>query len=170
MISKSTPLAEILKLAPPCSCKACNHGCIMGSGSLAEGDIEKIAQFLKLDVKKAQKKYFEYVTLLHKKILKPKTLRKGKPFGTCIFFKNNKCSIHPAKPLECRVAMACKPYGEELMIWFMLNHVLDTEDNESIREYASYLNSGGKTIPGGKLEEIVPEQKRLKMILSRDIV
>jgi len=169
MIRKETPLKDILEITPACSCNQCNHGCKMGSGSLIDGDVKKIAKFLKISEKELKKKYLEKVILLNKEILKPKTIRKGKPYGKCIFFKNNKCSIHPVKPLECKVAMGCKPYGEDLMIWFMLNHVLDKDNPESIRQYASYLNSGGKCIPGGRLDEIVPNKKKLKRVLSREI-
>ncbi len=169
MISKDDPLDKVLELAPACSCPECNHGCKMGSGSLIEGDAEKIAKFLGMPLKEFKKKYLVKLRMLNKEILKPKIDRfKGKPYGPCVFFKKNKCSIHPVKPLECKIAMGCRPYGEEMTLWFMLNYVLDVNDDESIREYASYLKSGGKTILGGQLEEIVPDKKRLKKILEND--
>ena len=169
MITKETPLNEVLNLAPACSCNHCNHGCTMGAGSLIETDVRNIANFLKISEREFKKKYLEKVKLLNKDVLKPKTLRKGKPYGQCIFFKNKRCSIHPVKPLECKIAMGCKPYGEELMIWFMLNYVLDKNNPESIRQYVSYLTSGGKTIKGGELKDIIPNKKRLKKILDYEI-
>jgi len=170
MINASTPLDEILALAHECSCSQCNHGCKMGSGILAEGDAEAIALFLKIDKKRLEKEYLEKILLLNKQLLRPKLIRKDrKPYGRCIFFRNDRCSVHPVKPLQCKVAMGCKPYGEELMIWFMLNYVFDRRDPESIRQYASYIDSGGKTLPGGALKDIVSDSKRLKKILDRDI-
>ena len=168
MITKDTSIEEIQKLAPACSCEQCNHGCKLGSGFLAKGDKEKIASFLKIDVKELEKKYLEKLRLLNKDMFRPKLERKnGMPFGKCNFFKDNKCSIHSVKPLECKIAMGCREYGEELTQWFMLNHILDINNKESIREYASYLKSGGKTLSGGELKELIPDKKKLKKMLKR---
>lgn len=169
MISKNDPIDKVLELAVACSCPECNHGCTMGSGSLIDGDAQNIAKFLGIPLKKFKKKYLSKLRMFNKEVLKPKIIRKkGKPYGPCVFFKKGKCSVHPVKPLECKLAMGCRPYGEELTLWFMLNYVLDTNDDESIREYSSYLKSGGKTLPGGQLEDIVPDKKRLKKILDGD--
>lgn len=172
VLRKDTPVSEVLKRAPPCSCSSCNHGCTMGSGFLAQNDFEPLAQFLGISVTELKKKYLERRMLFGKEHWRPRLLRKinprtGKkmPFGKCIFFKNNKCSVHPAKPLECKIAMGCKPYGEQLTQWFMLNHLIDTNSPESMQEYASYLSAGGKTLPGGTLRELIPHaQKRKKML------
>jgi len=48
----------------------------------------------------------------------------------------------------------------------MLNYLVNKNDPESIRQYAAYLKSGGKTIPGGKLEELIPDKEKLKKILN----
>lgn len=48
----------------------------------------------------------------------------------------------------------------------MLNYLVNKDDPESIRQYSTYLKSGGKTIEGGKLEELVPDKEKLKKILS----
>ncbi|MDO8481199.1 MAG: hypothetical protein Q7S65_05310 [Nanoarchaeota archaeon] len=158
-------MPQILALAPPCSCKDCSHGCTIGSGFLAEGDKEKLATFLGISVQRLESEYLEEAFLFNKKVWRPKILRTGKPYGKCVFYENG-CKVHDAKPLQCKVAMGCKPYGEELQLWFMLNHLIDTKDPESVRQYAQYLKAGGKTLPGGKLEELVPDKKRLQEILS----
>jgi hypothetical protein len=139
----------------------------MGSGILAKGDVEKLASFLHLTEEEAKDKFLEEIEQFDQKLLRPKLLRKGKPYGKCIFFdEENGCTVHEVKPLQCKVAMGCKPYGEQLMLWFMLNHIINTDDAESVRQYAQYLQSGGKTIPGGLLEELIPSEKKLKEMLN----
>ena len=107
----------------------------------------------------------------NKKIFKPKLLReKGKVYGRCIFYSDDKgCIIHEVKPLECKTSMQCKDYGEELSVWFMVNHIVDPGDAESVRQYAQYIKSGGKVISGASLEKIIPDKEKLGKILSYEI-
>ncbi len=172
MIHKNTPLKEVLKLAAPCRCDSCNHGCKFGSGSLAGDDSEKIAAFLNISEEELKKGFLEETELFNKKVLKPKVLRKEeKPYGRCMFFDDEKgCTIHEVKPLECKTSMQCRDYGEELSVWFMVNHVVDANDAESLRHYAQYIRSGGKLIPGASLEELVPDKERLRKILNYEIL
>ena len=172
MITKNTPLKEVLKLAAPCQCNACNHGCKYGSGSLAEGDSKKIAEFLKISEEDLKKDFLEETELFNKKILKPRLLRQGrKPHGKCVFYDDGKgCTIHEVKPLECKTSIQCKDYGEDLSVWFMVNHVIDKSDPESIRQYAQYIKAGGKMIPGAGLENLVPDKEKLEKILSYEIL
>ena len=172
MIHKNTELKEVLKLAAPCMCNACNHGCKFGSGSLAGDDSKKIAAFLNVSEEELEKGFLEETELFNKQILKPKVIRnQGKPYGKCVFFDEQKgCTIHEVKPLECKTSIQCKDYGEELSIWFMVNHVVDTSNPESVRQYAQYLKTGGKLIPGASLEELVPDKEKLRKILSYEIL
>lgn len=172
MITKNTPLKEVLKLAAPCQCGACNHGCKYGSGSLAEGDSKKIAEFLNISEEDLKKDFLEETELFNKKISRPKLLRKkGKVHGKCIFYNDNKgCKIHEVKPLECKTSVQCKEYGEDLSVWFMVNHIVDANDPESIRQYAQYIKSGGKIIIGAELENLVPDKEKLRKILSYEIL
>lgn len=172
MIHKNTPLKEVLKLAAPCQCNACNHGCKFGSGSLAGDDAKNIARFLNIPEEDLKKHFLEEVELFNKKLSRPKLIRENnKPFGRCIFFDDEKgCTIHPVKPLECKTSIQCKDYGEELSIWFMVNHIVDAEDPESIRQFANYIKSGGKLIPGASLQDLVPDKEKLKKILNYEIL
>ena|SRR3989338_3307053 len=172
MITKNTPLKEVLNLAAPCQCNACNHGCKYGSGSLDEGDSKKIAEFLKISEEDLKKDFLEEVELFNKKVLRPRLLRKkGKIHGRCVFYSDSKyCTIHEVKPLECKTSMGCKDYGEELSVWFMVNHIIDAKDPESIRQYAQYIKTGGKVIPGAELEKMVPDEEKLRKILSYEIL
>ncbi len=171
MIHKNTPLKEVLNLAAPCRCNACNHGCKYGSGSLAGDDSKKIAAFLGVSEEELKKGFLEEVELFNKRLLRPKLIRESKPFGRCVFFDDEKgCTIHDAKPLECKTSINCKEYGEELSVWFMVNHIVDANDPESIRQYAQYIKSGGKLIPGAELKNIVPDREKLTKILSYEIL
>lgn len=162
----------MLKLAAPCRCNACNHGCKYGSGSLAGDDANNIAAFLMISEEELKDKFLEEVELFNKKIFRPKLLRdKTKPYGRCIFYDDNKgCTIHEVKPLECKTSIQCKDYGEELSVWFMVNNIIDAENPESIRQYAQYIKSGGILVPGAKLEELVPDKEKLRKILNYEIL
>ena len=171
MITKATPLSTITKLAPACSCHACSHGCSMGSGMLAEGDEKHIAKFLGISEEELKQKFLEEQELLNKTMLKPRLERHGKPYGKCVFHDAKRgCTIHEVKPLQCKISMGCKPYSSDLTAWFTLNHVLDQHDPEAVRQYADYIAAGGHVIPGGKLEELVPDKKIRKKIMGFKIL
>ena len=172
LINKNTPLKEVLKLATPCRCNSCNHGCKYGSSSLAGDDSKKISAFLEISEEELKKGFLEEVELFNKKILRPKIVReKNKTYGQCVFYdEQNGCTIHEAKPLECKTSIQCRDYGKDLSVWFMVNYVVDANDPESIRQFAQYIKSGGKLIPGASLEEIVPDKEKLRKILSYEIL
>jgi Fe-S-cluster containining protein len=164
MIIKKTKLSKVLEHGK--KCKKCGHCCSHGSGSLAEGDLKKIADFLKTSEEEVRKLCFEEVERFNTKRLRPRSIKINKPYGRCIFFnKTQGCLIHPVKPLECKVGN-CSDKGEELSLWFMLNYFVNPNDPESVRQYSAYLKSGGKTLKGGKLDEIVPDKKELKKIME----
>jgi Fe-S-cluster containining protein len=162
MLKRKTPLREVLKLGTVCRQR--NHCCRFGSGFLVGEDLKNIAAFLKKDEKQVITEYLEEKELFNTKRLRPK-LTSDKPYGECIFFNGKGCSIHEVKPLQCRVGN-CSEHGEALSKWFMLNYLVNPKDPESIRQYASYLASGGKTIPGGKLNELVMDKEKLREILT----
>ena len=172
MITKNTPLKEVLKLAAPCRCVACSRGCNFGSGALAGDDVENISEFLKISEEQLKKGFLEEHELFSRKILKPKLMRENnKPYGRCVFFDDKKgCTIHEVKPLECKTSIQCKGYGEELSVWFMVNHVIDVNDAESIRQYSQYIKSGGKIIPGAELKNLIKDDERLNKILDYTIL
>ena len=170
-LTKNTPLKEVLELVHQCECGACANGCKYGSGFLADEDIALIAKHLGVTEEVLKKEFLEEVEKFNTKKLRPKILRKNKQYGKCIFFdEKSRCKIHDAKPLECKISMGCKPYGEQLSLWFMLNHFVDESDAESIRQYAAYLKSGGKTLAGAELETLIPDKEKLRKILSFEIL
>lgn len=171
-ITKATPLEKIRKLAPACRCDACAHGCTMGSGFLADDDAKHIAKFLGITEDELKTKHLEEVEQFNTTLLRPKIERKdGKPYGKCTFYDKKKgCTIHNVKPLQCKISMGCKLYGSDLHAWFVLNHMVNEHDPESIRQYTEYIKAGGNVIPGGSLEELVPNREVRKKILSFEIL
>ena len=171
-ITKETPAEEIIKLAPDCRCNACEIGCKFGAGFLVKGDEEKLAKFMDISEDELKAKYLEEVEMFNTKMLRPKILREnGKQYGRCTFFDEKKgCTVHEAKPLQCAISMGCKPYGSQLITWFVLNNAVNPHDPESVRQYATYLEAGGEIIPGGKLEEIVPDAELRKKMMDFTIL
>lgn len=159
MIDKKSTLREILKIC--LDCKKCGSCCKFGTGFLVEGDLSKIAERLGMSEENVKKKFLEEVDHFNKKMLRPKT--KGKPYGNCVFLKGKLCSIQSVKPLHCKIGNCS---SSELSAWFLLNYVIDPKDPEAIRQYRIYLESNGKEIPGGRLQDLVPDSEELKKILS----
>ena len=170
-LAKDTPVNEVLKLTNPCKCEACTIGCRHGSGFLVEEDIPRIAKFMNISEDVLKKEFLEEVEKFNTKRYRPRILRKNKPYGKCIFFDEEiGCKVHEVKPLECKISMGCKDYGEQLSLWFMLNHFVNKNDAESVRQYASYLKSGGKTLEGAELKDLVPDKEKLRKILELKII
>ena len=170
-LSKNTPLSEVLKLAPACSCSSCAHGCTMGSGCLIDSDIPIIAKHLRITEDELKQKYLETLEIFNKKVHRPKLQRSGKPYGECIFHDKTKgCTIHEVKPLQCKISMGCKPYSAELTSWFALNHILNATDPEAVRQYASFIANGGTVIDGGALDQLVPDKTMRKKMLNYEVL
>lgn len=167
-IRRNMTAEEVMKLAKPCSCEACRHGCTMGSGVLAEGDKERLARYLGITEQELEEKYLEKTEQFNRTRFRPRLLRKGgRPYGRCVFYDDKEgCAVHEAKPLQCRTAMGCKDYGEDLATWFAVNHLVDSDDPESVRQYEAALKGGMRAIQGGKVEDIVPDKNRLRKIRS----
>jgi len=167
-ISVKTPLKDILKLAGDCN--KCGHCCKYSSGYLVGDDAKKIAKFLKINEKELKEKFLEQGEKFNTKLHRPKIIKKdNKPYGECVFYDNKEmCTIHEVKPLHCKVG-GCNEHGEALHIWFTLNYFVNKNDPESIRQWAAHLKTH-PTIPGGELEELVPDKKTLNKILSFKIL
>lgn len=165
-ISKKTPKKTILKLGK--ECKRCNKCCKFGSGFLISEDLKNIADFLGIKEEELKKKHLEEVEKFNTKRFRPVTLKQGKKYGVCVFLSQDGCKIHPVKPFECKISN-CSKYGQSISIWFMLNYFVNADDPESIRQYAVYLKTH-PTIPGGKLQELVPDKEKLRKILSYEIL
>ncbi len=157
-ITKDTSLQEIKKLSPPCRCVACSHPCTFGSGFLINEDHPRLASFLNVSEQELNERYLEPEEKFNTTLWRPKIKKNPYGYGQCIFYDAVRgCTIHEAKPTHCSVATGCKEYGEDINIWFHVNYFLDPDDPESIRQFATYLTSGGKTIPGASLGDLAPD-------------
>ena len=163
MINYYSSDEKIMKLVHPCRCNKCENPCKFGSGAFIKGEISKSAKLMGLKKKKFEKEYTEELTKFNTTLRRPKILREDdKPYGKCIFYEEDVgCKIHQAKPYECKVAMGCKSYGEELITWFDLKFFLNPEDKESLRQYKIYVESGGHVLDGAQLEHFKEKIKEL---------
>lgn len=164
IISAKTPKEVVAKLGEK-DCKGCVHCCKYGSGVLAEDDLKKIAKFLRMTEDEVKQKYLEEFEKFNTKRLRPKLLKeKGRPYGKCVFLNEKTgCTIHEVKPLNCKIG-SCGQQSADLQKWFDLKYFLDTNNPESVRQYALWLEFNDP-LPGGKLSELV-EKDKLKQMLS----
>ena len=165
MISRATSLKRILEIGSPCN--KCGHCCKFNSGLVTEQDIDAISESLNMDRDVFIQAYLEEIEMFHTKIFRFKINKEDdKPYGKCVFFSGSEgCKIHSVKPIFCQTSN-CFAYSQDLIAWFYLNYLVNPDDPQSIRDYASYLESEGKLIPGGHLHEIVLDSERLRKILN----
>jgi Fe-S-cluster containining protein len=167
IISAKTPVEDVLKLAKDCN--KCGHCCQYSSGYLAKGEEEKIAKFLEISKEELKEKFLEEGEKFNTKLMRPKIIKKDKPYGECVFFdKKEGCTIQSVKPLHCKIGN-CNEHGEALHLWFTINHFVNKTDPESIRQWATYLKTH-PTLPGGHLEDLVPDKKLLKKMLTYEML
>ncbi|PIN86071.1 hypothetical protein COV19_07000 [Candidatus Woesearchaeota archaeon CG10_big_fil_rev_8_21_14_0_10_44_13] len=174
-INAHTPLKDILELGSVC--RKCGHCCSHGSGFLTREDHRRIAEHLRISENKLKEKYLEEIEKFNTRLWRPR-LKKGPgkenlPYGKCVFLMEKGgqklCRIHGVKPLQCRIGN-CTKHGEKLTLWFTLNYFLNENDPESVRQYATYLKSGGKTLKGAELNGLVKDKGKLDRILSYEIL
>lgn len=161
----------MLKLGYPCKCERCENPCRFGSGVLADEDYERLAKHLGITIEELKKNHLEEITKFGTTRHRPKLERKNDlPYGKCTFFDEKKgCKVHESKPLECKVAMGCKEYGEELILWFDHKHFFNPKNHDSLREYKTYVESGGKILKGGEIENFLDEKKLKELEEFEDI-
>lgn len=172
LVSKATPEEVVIRLAKECNCDKCKHGCNYGSGTMKKGQEKQIAKLLGISEDKLKKEYLEEVTHFNTKLLRPKIIKKDKQHGKCIFFDTDKkeiCKIYKHRPLQCKISNFHDKSGEQLHSWFILNHCINPNDAESIRQYAQYLKFNN-TIPGGTLLELVRNKIKLRKMLNYEIL
>lgn len=165
-ITKNTHEKKVLEYGKECG--KCGHCCKYGSGFVLPTEILKLAEHLGMTADNFRKELLEEVEVFATKMYKLKTLKLGKQYGECLLLdKDNICKVQKVKPLHCRVGN-CNMQGEQLSIWFMLNHAVDESNPDSIREWAIYLKTH-PTIPGGNVEDLVPDEKKRKEIFGEGI-
>lgn len=168
MITKLTPQHYIEKLAQDCT--MCGHCCSYDSGIFLDEDLPRIAGHLKMPKDRFIEQFLVKKEIFNRKVHKARLKKDEGPFGACIFYDDKDgCMIHDVKPLHCRLSRGCGEYGQQLNIWFMLNHIVDANDPEAIRQWAQYLKTH-PTIPGGELHELVPDKEKLARMLNYELI
>jgi Fe-S-cluster containining protein len=164
-IKRSTPRHVIEKLAPD---DPDDISCMFGSGCLLPEDIPRLAKHLGINQDKLVSDYLEPVTKYNTTHFRPKL--RTKPVGECVFYdsKTKKCTVHRAKPYQCRIATRSH-HGPAIIEWFDANFFLNPKDPQSLREWHSRLRHR-KTIPGASMEELVPDKKKRDAIIRGEYV
>lgn len=102
-----------------CSCKSCVSACQQKPGWFKPGEAERVAEFLKVPLVQlfADSLMADYwyntgadtpgeeFTFVLSPALMHRESGEVAPFdsrGACVFLKDDRCSIHPVKPYECR--------------------------------------------------------------------
>lgn len=98
-----------------CECPSCVAACTQKPGWFLPDEVAEAAKFLGLTAQEFFDKYLlvdYWYGPPHTYILSPAVggaesggMFPFNPKGTCVFLKNDKCSIHPVKPFECREYM-----------------------------------------------------------------
>lgn len=166
-ITRNTKKEVALKLGK--KCKRCGKCCSFGAGFAQIDELSKIAEFLKISEDKLKKNYFDEKNIFNKKVYEPKLNKKDKmPFGSCIFMKENMCTIQDVKPLHCRVGN-CNKYGEDMSEWYTVNYLVDINSPESIRQWKARVDLK-PTIKGASPLELVGNKEKLKEIIEYKII
>jgi len=170
-ITKTTPEKQAMELGKVCiKCgQCCEH---TGGILIGDEDLKKLAKHLNRTPEETKEKFLEEVEWFGERRLKTKTaVNPNGSRGACVFLGENKeCTVHEAKPTQCRVCTGPGRNAGELFSWFLLNYCIDPKNPDSMRQYAHYLRAGGKTIPGGELNDLVKDKEKLKKILNNEII
>ncbi len=163
-LSKDTPEEVIAKIGKECT--RCNYCCTVDSGILFDDDVTAIADWMHMPRDEFIKEYLEQHERFNTKCWKLKQIREEKkPYGRCILLNEKGCSVHEVKPKYCKLLSTVSKHGQQLSIWFALNHFVNPQDPESIRQWAQYLQTH-PTLPGGRLQDLVPDREELRKIMD----
>ena len=99
-----------------CQCDECKLACDHCPGWFMPGEAEKAAEFMKMSLKEFFDTYLAvnwwcddeeiFVLAPALRIGVPGCMYPADPRGSCVFFNDGLCDIHPVKPFEC-VDMMC---------------------------------------------------------------
>ena len=165
MIHANTSKEDVEALGKECD--KCGHCCKYGAGFAQKNELKKIADHLKIDEETLKKEYFDEANVFNKVVYRPKIKKTdGLPFGPCIFMEKNECKIHEVKPLHCRVGN-CGEHGESLSEWYTINHLVDKDNMDSLRQWAIRVELK-PTIKGGEPKDLVGEEKAKKIFRYKE--
>ncbi len=132
-----------------CSCDACTSACRTDPGRFLPGEVERLADFLRINVEQLWRDYLILKRLQHKgsSIWVPAPAKFKTRFryvtlpghrardyhdtekGTCVFLsEQGLCTIHAVKPYECGAYMGCRhtfqgrPYKASVVESYFFHH------------------------------------------------
>lgn len=172
-ITRITPMDRVLSMVR--KPQRPGNACKMTSGFIHSDEVPQIAKVLGVTEEQLKENLLEKRYAYNKHVHKPRLVKHKKkehyPYGKCVFLDDSqgeqKCQLGDARPLHCRLSTD-ESHGFKLHIWYVLNYLVDRDDPEAIREWAIYLKTH-PTIPGGELDELVPEGDRRDKILDHQI-
>ncbi len=156
--------------------------CETSPGYIHEGEVHEIAEKIGVSLEELKNNFLRQVKAYNSTLHKPKHETHEKrlgsvgtepiqkmPYGKCIFLdksrpEEHKCLLGEKMPLHCKISTN-KEFGDKLHAWYMLNHAVRRDDPRSLREWSIYLMTH-PTIPGGRLEELVPDEAEIERVLS----
>lgn len=107
------------------TCEVCRSACTTKPGWLMPGDAERLAEHLDLSLAElfatklavdwweADDQFDHDVFVIAPALVgeEPGVEYPGKPGGTCVFFADDRCTIHAAKPFECHEYVCTDSYN-----------------------------------------------------------
>lgn len=103
---------KLTRKSDDCSCEHCQSACTVKPGWFLPGQAEKVARYLGKSLKELFDESLSvdwWVGADPLYLITPAVVGReggmmpGSGRGTCVFFKDGKCSIHAVKPFECRM-------------------------------------------------------------------
>ncbi|MFH1400348.1 MAG: YkgJ family cysteine cluster protein [Nanoarchaeota archaeon] len=162
-IRADSPVEDVLKVGSVCN--RSGHCSRFGAGYILPHEVKPIAEFLGISESEFLSKYAEPVVRFNTKTLRFRIAQvKDRPYGPCNLFEQetNDCRIHEVKPLYCRITN-CSSKGKHLQQWFDVNHFVNRNDPQSIREWDIVCQVTDDVIPGGHVSDLV-DDARLEQI------
>src|SRR5687768_9099181 len=97
-----------------CDCELCQIGCTTMPGTLASGDLERIAEYLGEDAKDADWLASHFAASDGGKLARfhggkmetrqtESIVPRQRASGACVFYRGGRCSIHPVSPAGCAI-------------------------------------------------------------------
>ena len=122
-------------------CTECGKCCTGSPGHtwVSEDEIVALAAYLKLSSDEFGKKYLRKVGSRYSLLENPVNY-------DCVFLKDNKCRVYPARPTQCRTYP-----------WWLQN-LTSEEAWQKAASNCEGIQKGGETVPCEKIEEALARQ------------
>lgn len=157
-----------------CDCKKCQAGCETAPAACGPGDIDKIAEYWGVNRQSLLVNNFELsegaiVRTPAGDMKVPGIVPQRKSTnGSCIFFANGKCTIHPVSPYGCRNFRICEDESkletQREMNYRSILRIVACAHDRQYQEDCQKLDGMGIRSSDSTMERKERLQKRLKEI------